>query len=70
VTDIRQMLLSTDMVQESIEAMQMKAKIEKHGFIRWLIRVFCPGFHLAQNPTRKEKSKTDATSAVYPTHEE
>jgi len=36
-------------------------------FIEYLIRKYLPGYHLAKNPTRKEKP---AASAVYPTHEE
>lgn len=46
----------------------MKAKDEEHAFIRWIIRVFCPGYHLAKDPVRKVKEVT--ASEKYPVHEE
>ncbi|MDP2630066.1 MAG: hypothetical protein Q8P56_01535 [Candidatus Uhrbacteria bacterium] len=34
-------------------------KKEEHGFIRWLIKIFCPGFHLAKNPAKRKKEEKE-----------
>ena len=70
MTGIREMLLQTNEVQESIRVMNMNGKMkaeQDHKVIAWLIKRYCPGYHLSKNPTRKEKP---AASAVYPTHDE
>lgn len=36
------------------------------AFIEYLIKKYLPGYHLAKNPTRKQK----VASERYPTHEE
>jgi len=46
----------------------MKAKDEEYAFIRWIIRVFCPGYSLHKKPTRKEREVV--ASEKYPVHEE
>lgn len=69
MTGIREMLLQTNEVQESIKVMNMTGKIEaaqEHRVIAWLIKKYLPGYHLAKNPTRKQK----VVSERYPTHEE
>lgn len=38
-------------------------KKKKHGFFRWLIKTFCPGWHLAKDPDRtKAKEESHVAS--------
>lgn len=41
---------------------------QEHRIVAWIVKRFCPGFHLSKNPVRKERR--DAGEAKYPVHDE
>lgn len=45
--------------EEGVMKKRLVEKKEEHGFIRWLIKIFCPGFHLAKNPAKRKKEEKE-----------